>query len=141
MYSDYVAIAALMISAVSLYLSWRRDAKDRSHLFLKINYDLENNSRRNLNLLVVNDGCRPTTITSVTAKTNLGEVIPVSTIQKILNEGQSTTYKFPYGTIRGVVARFDVIDIYDNVYVEKASHKIRRLQREHAHHYRDEDFS
>ena len=37
-FSDYLSIFAVLISSLSLYLSWRNFRRDRSHLKIKLDF-------------------------------------------------------------------------------------------------------
>ena len=62
--SDYLSIGALIISSISLFLSWRQFSRDRGRLQLKLNF-IEQPRGGAFTLVVTNDGRRPVTISKV----------------------------------------------------------------------------
>jgi hypothetical protein len=91
--SDYLAVLALLISAISLYISWRQYSRDRSHL--KLSLDIEEDVTRGpaFMIQVVNAGRRQATVVRGYARVSSGKRYPVFDTQTVLEETDSLQFK------------------------------------------------
>lgn len=75
-FSDYLAIFAFLISALSLYLSWRQYQRDRGHLVSNISL-LNHYGENTYQVRLVNSGRRLVTVQRVYARVRSGKRYPV----------------------------------------------------------------
>ncbi len=75
--SNYLAVLAVLLSAISLYVSYRTYRRDVSHLKVSLNYDADPLHGDGYTVRIINDGRRPATITHVFARVKSGKRYPV----------------------------------------------------------------
>jgi hypothetical protein len=86
-FSDYFSIFAVLISALSLYLSWRQYSRDRSHLKLGLKITREDIRKGPAFVVsVVNVGRRPATVPHGFAQVSSGKRYPVYDTPIVLEE-------------------------------------------------------
>ncbi len=93
-FSDYLAILAVLISAFSLYISWRQYQRDRSHLASTIS--LQNHfGELAYHLSLVNNGRRMTTVQRIYALVRSGKRYPVFDTPTQLGETKTLELSVP----------------------------------------------
>lgn len=93
-FSDFIAILALLISGVSLFLSWRQYQRDRSHI--QANITLENKYGELIyDVHLVNSGHRPASIHCVYARVRNGKLYPVYDRPVQLEETKTIDFTVP----------------------------------------------
>jgi len=85
--SDYLSVIALIISAISLFLSWRQYARDAGRLKLHIDYTSEM-CGGTFCLEITNIGRRPVMVDKVAVLTFDEKEFPVSENRFILDESE-----------------------------------------------------
>jgi len=109
-FSDYIAAVALVISAFSLYLSWRQYSRDRSHLRLSLRFELTTGQGSSYVLRVVNAGRRTANIDSCYARFRSGRRYPVTDKPMMLEETHATEVSIPlYGFRNSISHPLDLV--------------------------------
>jgi len=93
-FSDYLSIFALLISAFSLYISWRQYQRDRSHLAANITL-LDRYGELTYQVRLVNKGRRMATIQRVYACVRSGKRYPVFDTPTQLAETKTLEFSVP----------------------------------------------
>jgi hypothetical protein len=75
--SDYIAVVALLLSAASLYITWRHERRDASRLKIGLTYGPDPVRGPGYTVRVTNVGRRPASIAAVYARTRGGKRYPV----------------------------------------------------------------
>jgi hypothetical protein len=98
-FSDYLSIVALVLASISLYVSWRQYERDRSHLKLSLQFQVQTGQGSAYILTIVNSGRRPATIQKCFAKLKDDPTYyPVFDKSTVLTETQAQEISIPlYG--------------------------------------------
>ena len=109
--SDYLAVLALLISAISLFISWRQYSRDRSHLKLSLDIQKDVTKGPAFIIQVVNSGRRQTTVARGFARVSSGKRYPVFDTLTVLEETD---------TLRFTVYLYDFTKTYSSKYYIQA---------------------
>lgn len=112
---------ALLISSVSLFISWRNFRRDRSHLKLTLEYERQAGPEGQYQLTVTNDGRRAATLTEVNALLWFRERCTVYQQSTPLEEGKQKRILVPLAMIPSLstplrVRAFEARDSVGNRY-------------------------
>jgi len=109
-FSDYVAIFALVISAISLFISWRQYSRDSSQLKLSLQFHVKSGQGSAYTLRVVNSGRRPATVLKCYARLKSGKAYPVYDTPRNLEETDSLEVDIPlYGFKNSITHPLDIV--------------------------------
>jgi len=132
--SDYLSITAIIISAISLYISWREYERDRSQLKASLSIVDDNKGGETFLLKIVNSGRRPVNIRTVYARLRNRRRYPVFDTLTLLEETKNLEISIPFEGFKnpGNVVAFEVDDTTGRRY----SIKTRRVNRVHLSYYK-----
>jgi len=119
-FSDYLSILAVMLSAISLYISYRNYRRDVSHLQISLRFDVSPGRGSEYIVRVTNDGRRPASIIRMSARLKNGEQYPVFDTLTLLTETQFKEVSVPMAGFRNehplYIRAFEVQDSTGRVY-------------------------
>jgi len=133
--SDYLAGLALLISAISLFISWRQYSRDRSHL--KLSLDIQDDVTKGPAFIirVVNSGRRQTTVARGFARVSSGKRYPVFDTITVLEETdtlQFTVYLYDFFrtySSKYYIQAFEVEDTTGRRFIVRTRHLKNRIKK------------
>ena len=118
--SDLLAILAVVLSAISLYVSYRTYRRDASHLHIRLRYDADPVHGDGYTVRITNDGRRPAAISRVFACEKSGKRYPVMDTVTRLAETEFHDLSVPMAGFGNghpsVIRAFEVEDTTGRVY-------------------------
>jgi hypothetical protein len=92
-----ISIASLVVSILSLFISWRALTRDRSDLRVSAEFHLESEHGTTFKVRLVNQGRRPIHIENILLRLNSGKSLLSELVSPkiILDEGESYVFLFP----------------------------------------------
>ena len=130
-FSDFISIFALVVSAVSLYLSWRQYRRDRSHLDALITVD-NKYGEPIYSVRVVNKGRRPATVNRIYARVRNKKRYPVYDTLVSLEEMDKIDFTVPMAGFSSAhddpdfIVAFEVEDTSGKTFVFKTRNSLRK---------------
>jgi hypothetical protein len=119
-FSDYLSILAVILSATSLYISYRNYRRDVSHLKILLGFEVHPGRGCNYTIKITNVGRRPASITWVYARLKNGKRFPVFDATTLLAETQFKDLTVPMAGFQNVhplyIRAFEVEDTTGKTY-------------------------
>ncbi len=119
-FSDYLSILAVLLSATSLYISYRNFRRDSSRLKVNLEFDVDPVHGSAYTVRMINVGRRPASITKVYARLKNGKRYPVMDTTTLLAETQFKDLSVPMAGFRNehplYITAFEVEDSTGKVY-------------------------
>lgn len=119
-FSDYLSIIAVILSATSLYISYRNYRRDTSRLKIKLGFEVHSGRGSNYTVRIINVGRRPASITNMYARLKNGKRYPVFDTTTLLAETQFKDLSVPMAGFRDehplYITAFEVEDTTGKVY-------------------------
>ena len=119
-FSDYLSILAVILSAISLYISYRNYRRDTSRLKINLSYEMDLAHGSSYTVRMINVGRRPASIIRVYARLKDGKRYPVMDATTLLAETQFKDLYVPMAGFRNehplYIRAFEVEDTTGKVY-------------------------
>jgi hypothetical protein len=119
-FSDFLSILAVILSATSLYISYRNFHCDSSRLKINLEFDVEPGRGSSYTVRMINVGRRPASIIRVYARLKNGKRYPVMDTTTLLAETQFKDLSVPMAGFRDehplYITAFEVEDTTGRVY-------------------------
>ena len=119
-FSDYLSIIAVILSATSLYISYRNYRRDTSRLKIVLGFEVHPGRGSNYTVKITNVGRRPASIAKVYARLKNGKSYPVFDTTTLLTETQFKDLTVPMAGFRDEhpldIRAFEVEDTSGKVY-------------------------
>ena len=111
--SDVLSIFAVLVSSLSLVLSWRQYARDRSRLKMKLSIKDDMKNGPTFLVSAVNDGRRPVTVVRGVALVESGHYYPVYDTRIELKENDAFEFSVPFSGFFKSMSSGDFIKAFE----------------------------